>query len=291
MSAAPQSEQQFGGGVGALAPGLYPHVNADDYHARELGVVSKGALDRIAVAPSEYFAWVNGSDAKDQDEETAALRFGKAFHCAALEPVVFFRTHAIAPDFGDCRTKGPKDARDAWRKANSGKTWVSADDGTTIAGMVAALHAHPLASRILAKGQPELTARWDDPDTGLRCKARADWYVPDMRLMADLKSTTDPRPFAFVADAGLYGYHRQDALYRRVFAGAGATISNFVFVAVRKAPPHLAAIYELGRDEVDAGDAQNRRHMNTLATCLRENRWPGLPETIQTIQLKAWHLQ
>jgi hypothetical protein len=122
-----------------LPHGVHAGIPNAVYHQRVTGLVSKGALDLVARSPAHYMAWLEGND----EEPTAALEFGSAFHAALLEPARFVAEYATEPDFGDCRRKEPKAARDAWRAANVGKVPVSADDDKAIRGMLAAVRAHP----------------------------------------------------------------------------------------------------------------------------------------------------
>ena len=283
-----------------LAPGLYPDIAAADYHARELGVASNTALDKIAQAPSVYKHWVSGGD--DDEADTPALFFGKAFHCAVLEPDVFASSYAVEPTFGYLlkhdgsgttaeQGKANRERRDAWRKENAGKTWLTVQDGKTLAGMAASVRAHPLAGRLLrSAGQNEITCRWRDAETGLACKARSDRWLAKLRTMMDLKSTDDPRPSAFRRSCEQYGYDRQESFYREGFAAVGEPIDDFALVAVSKAAPHLVAVYTQAASSVYEAQAQNRQSLRTLAKCLATGEWPGLPIAIQELELRSWRL-
>jgi hypothetical protein len=276
--------------MSALSPGLYPDIAAEDYHARELGMASNTALDKIAQAPATYKAWIDGEDEDPDEPEAPAFAFGRAFHCASLEPDVFARSYAVAPDFGNCSHKGPKDAREAWRKEHVGLVWLSPKDGKTIAGMAASLRRHPFAGPLLRCGQSEVTARWRDPETGVECKARGDWWVRDLRTLADLKSTDDPRPGAFRRSCEQFAYDRQESFYRDGWAALGERVDDFAFVAVGKKPPYLVAVYTLAASSVYEAAAQNRQSLRTLADCLGKGEWPGLPVAIQELELRPWRL-
>jgi hypothetical protein len=215
-----------------LADGIHHGVPHAVYHERTLGVVSKSALDLVARSPAHYRAWVDGAE----EEQTAALAFGSAFHCALLEPDRFAAEYVTAPDFGDCRRKSNKEARAAWDEEHASATPLSAKWAEDIHGMIASIRAHPLAGKMLHRGEPELTVAWTDDPTGLRCKARADYYVRELRMVLDIKTTMDARAESFRRDVVRYGYRRQDALYRAGFAAVDAPIEHFVFVVVKRRP-------------------------------------------------------
>lgn len=263
---------------------ILENVTHAEYHQRKLGVVSKSILDLIDRSPAHYKQWVDDG----VEERTPALVFGSAFHCALLEPDRFAADYAVEPDFGDCRKKENKAARDSWRSLHEGKDPVASDDAETIKRMVAAVHRHPLASRMIADGKSELTLRWTDEDSGLPCRARADYYVERLGAVFDVKSTLDARPKAFQRDVLNYRYHVQDALYRAAFAANKIEVRHFAFICVEKDQPHAIAIYELDSDAVARGHAAARRNIETMKQCMFSGKWPGYSESIQTIQLPPW---
>lgn len=264
--------------------GIHADVPEAVYHQRVHGVAGKGILDIIRAAPAKYRAWLAGVE----EEETEALTFGKAFHMALLQPALFETTYVVEPAFGDCRKKDNKARRDEWRLVNADKLTLSPEDMTTIKGMVASVRAHPLAGRMVADGQPELTIRWADPDTGLECKARPDYYVRRLAMACDVKTTRDASFESFRRDAARHGYHRQDAFYRNAFAAVGAPIDHFVFIAVEKTAPHLVALYSLDTDDIRKGYASVTNDMARFRECLETDVWPGYEPTIQTLTLPPW---
>lgn len=259
-------------------------VPAYEYHEKKLGVVSKSALDEIARSPMHYRAWVDGVE----KEPTPALVFGQAFHCALLEPAVFSATYAIEPDFGDCRFKAAKTARDEWRESHQTHVRLNEEDGARIKGMIASINAHPAASRLLAEGESEVTLRWTDEQTGLACKARADYWVKSKRMVVDAKSTGDASPDGFVRSAASFGYHRQSAFYAEAFAACEHPIQHFALLAVEKEAPHACAVYVFDGGAVAVGHASIRSDIHTLQSCLESGVWPGYSSGVETLSLPPW---
>jgi len=268
----------------SLPHGLHRNYPAERYHARVPALASKGALDHVRKAPAVYKAWLEGHE----KEDTAAFAFGRAFHCALLEPDVFATTYAVEPDFGDCRTKANRTARDTWREQNSGRVLLSERDASMIAPMIAAVRAHPLASRMLQDGVPELTLRWRDEETGIECKARADHYVERLRLVVDVKTCDDASREGFRKSAAKYGYARQAAFYDAGFAALGEELEHFLFLCVEKERPHLVGLYNFDEDGMARGFASICEDLETLAWCLERDEWPGLPTSITTVDLPPW---
>lgn len=268
-----------------LPDGIHPGLPESVYHEKHIGLVSKSALDEFARSPKRYRAWVDGTI---RDEETPALAFGRAFHCAALEPDEYQARYVIEPDFGDCRKKENKAARDDWRGANAQRTLISRADAETIRGMVAALRSHRIASRILESGTPEVSALWTDKETGLRCKVRCDYRVAPRLLLADLKSTQDVSPEQFRRQVFAFGYERQHALYREAFAALGEPAEHFIFVGVEKTPPYDVVTYTLDDAAVQRGYLKVRACMRRLAECMASGTWPGVSDSIETLDTPPW---
>lgn len=266
-------------------PGIHHDVVEGVYHARILGVASKGALDRVLRSPAHYKAWVDG--AKDEDDSDA-LAFGKAFHCALLEPERFAVDYVVEPDFGDCRRKEPKAKRDAWREEHKGAIWLASEDASAIDGMIASARRHPRLCKLLEGGRSEVTARWRDEETGIDCKARGDYLTEGQRVLLDVKSALDASHDAFARAAANYGYHRQQAFYADGFAAAGCPIESFLFVAIEKKAPFALAVYDLDDADVIKGRLAIRRALNVLADCIEAGRFDAYPEEIQPLRLPVW---
>lgn len=271
--------------------GLHRDVPHDIYHQRHLGLVSKSALDLVHRAPLFYKAWVDGAE----EAPTEPLEFGGGFHCALLEPDRFESSYVVMPGFDEYRDKaGRLSTKEAkakvaeWREANAGCTVIEAEDQALMRAMVAAVHAHPLASKMVRDGDAEVTLRWKDADTGLQCKARADYYVRSRRMVVDVKTAADASSDAFRRSVANYRYHVQDALYRAAFAAIGEPIDHFCFVVVEKKPPHAIAVYTLDSDAIQRGYAHATGDIARLAECVRNDAWPGYPVTIQTLELPPW---
>lgn len=269
-----------------LPDGLHADVSAELYHARLPGLVSRTALTLFQRAPAVYKAWLDG--ASPEDDEKPDLLFGAALHCALLEPKVFARSYAVEPDFGDCRYKENKATRGAWRRENAGKALLSAEDDATISGMIRSIMAHPFAPKLLDGGDAEITALWRDEATGLRCKARADYYSPTLKLIVDVKTTRDGRERPFARSCANYGYHLQRAFYGDGFVAAGAPVEMFVFLAVEKKPPYLVKLHQLDLAALAKGRDEVRETMAQLAECIRADHFPGYDPSISTISLPPW---
>lgn len=262
--------------------GIHEGVPESEYHAPALGVVSKSALDAVDRSPAHYLTWLH-----EPKSDTPAFAFGRAFHCAVLEPERYARDYITMPDFGDMRSSKNRDKRDTWLEGKPGVV-LPAEDAARIGSMVAALRAHRLASKLFVGGLPEVTVTWQDEGTGLSCKTRMDYYVPQRELTIDLKSTKDASLDAFRKDVANYRYHVQDALYRDSARAAGEPIKHFVFVAVEKEAPYGIGVYTLDQDAIQRGYNAARANIDQLAEAVRTDAWRCYPERIESIDLPPW---
>lgn len=268
-----------------LPDGLAFDVPPEQYHQRTLGHVSKSGLDRFHRSPAHYKAWVDG---EVDDTDTPALTFGRAFHCAVLEPERFAREYCAAPDFGDCRFKANRERRDEWRSENAGKEELTAAESEAIIGMRDSVLRHPLAGKMIRDGRSEVSISWKDPGTGLRCRARADYYVKRLAMVLDLKSADDASPEGFRRAVAKHRYFVQDALYRFGFSEVGEPLQHFVLIACEKVRPYAVGTYSLDAEGIGRGYSSARHDMDAMAECIRTNHWPAYPEKIQTIDLPFW---
>lgn len=268
------------------AVGVHLNMPADEYHQRILGVASKGALDLVAKSPAHYKSWIDG--AYEEEDTSSVFAFGKAAHCAILEPYLFTQTYAVKPAFGDCRNTANKAKRDEWLAAHDGYTVISQEDYDAVCAMGKAVRAHKLASKLLSGGKPEVTVGWTDDATGLPCKARADYWKEKQGVIVDLKTCADASPLGFRKSVSNFRYHVQDAHYRRGFAAVGKQVASFVFVAIEKRPPYAIGIYTLNEDALQRGEQHVRANMQTLAECMKSGEWPGYDPGIQTLELPPW---
>ena len=284
-------------------PGIHRDVPAELYHQRVLGVVNKGALDQLTKpkTPAHYRAWLECGD----EEESKALAFGRALHCAVLEPELFAASYVEPvehpfrrPSTVQRNAKKPSQQTleaiaywDEWEAVNAGRTEITLLDKQTLLGMAGSIHCHPLAARLLEGGIAEATAIWNDPRQALLCKARMDYYLPERGLVVDLKSTEDASPEEFTRSVARYRYHVQHAHYASAFAATGNELRAFLFVPVEKTPPYAVAVHCIDAEAEGRGMELRDRAMDTLNRCLASDSWPAYEPRIHNLSLPVWALR
>lgn len=274
-------------------------VPAEEYHRRELGVVSAGVLRRLhEKTPAHYRAWVDDTDEGD----TPAKVFGRAYHDRVLLPELFARRYVGEPVGAPMRpTDAMRNAKnqsqssidrvafwEAWDAENAGKIVMAADQFALIEAMHAALMRNPEAAELFDEGESEVTLRWIDEATGLRCKARADRWNRRKRRMADLKTTDDAGERAFGRSVVKFGYDITHAHYCEGAKACGEPVDEYLIVAQEKSAPYLVAVYQLDAPAEARGYEIRERGMRTIETCLAADNWPGYPRGVQPLSLPGW---
>jgi len=249
--------------------GIYRGVPFQDYFS--WSAVSNSTLGRFAKYPALC---------KTEQADTPALLFGRAVHCAVLEPDQFAERYQPM-DLG--RSKAAKAARAEAEEA--GYTPLDASAHQEALDIAASVRNHPACGLVLSAGEAEVSIVWTD-ETGLRCKARIDWLAPS--VAADLKTTKDASPEGFARAVATYRYHVQQAHYLAGCEALGIEAEAFLFMAVEKTAPYPVACYQLSDATSNAGFRLWRHHLRGFAICETAGRWPAYSDEIETLNLPAW---
>lgn len=261
--------------AGAFVPGVYDTYTNAEYHAAD--GISKSDLDLIHKSPAHYIA--------ARHEETPALRFGSAFHCAVLEHDRFNEAYTIVE--GDRRTKVVKDAiKDA---EAAGKIILTADDFNAIMSMTESVLKNPICAALLRDSLKEHSVFGELDDVRVKC--RPDGWNVEKSVLFDLKSTEDASPEGFARTVAKYRYHVQDAFYRHVVAsatGGDADDLSFIFIAVEKKPPFAVALYQLDELAALQGWVDAREDLRRYKAAKDTDKWGGYSPRIETLSLPRW---
>jgi hypothetical protein len=259
--------------------GLHPDISGEDYYARVLGEANSGSLKLIlqkSLLHYHYWATQQLTD-EEQAAEKAAHTFGRAYHCALLEPDRFAEESIVEPYFGSLQSSRVRAERDHWRDRNADRLILTAKELRTLEGMGRALRAHPLIGDLVrGGGETEMTIVWRDPDTGLPCKARLDWVNRVFFFVLDPKSCKDASREGFARACASFFYHLQAVHYLEGCKAVGLDIRKFFFIAQEKEPPYACALYELDAPDEELGYRLRTKAMRMLADAMAMNHWPGL---------------
>jgi hypothetical protein len=246
-----------------------------DYHADP--AISASHLKAVMQSPYHY--WSRFLDPKRPTvEPSSAMRLGSLAHCAVLEP------DELSKRYSTCLPRNTKAGKEqAAELAAAGIEAVTESDMALALNMAASVRQHPYAAALLANGKAEQSFWADDLATGLRIKARPDWYTGT--TIVDLKTCSDASSGGFSRACATFAYNLQAQHYLNVcFA------ERFIFLAVEKTYPYAVGVYELDAAAMAAGAEQCRIGLQTISDCRAINEWPGYTTTCDTISMPNWAL-
>jgi hypothetical protein len=252
-----------------MKTGKYDNISLKEYHS--LPAWSKSSLDKINRSIAHYQEWK-----ENPPEQTPALSFGSALHCAVLTPELYKIQYAITP-ICDRRTKIGKDIYSEFISGNEGKEFIDYEGASQIERIGNAIFSHPLASQLLTLGEAEQSFFWIDPKTELECKARPDYLRHD-GICVDIKTCEDARFKPFQKAIYSYRYHVQGAFFMDgIFQATGMQCSDFVLIAVEKDPPYGIMVYTLDSLSIDIGRLEYQDNLLEVKQCKEH------PEAYKTV--------
>jgi len=280
-------------------PGVYFGVPAREYHAWDAINFSALKHARKTMADVQHYI--------DEPEQTSdQMAFGTLLHAAMLEPENVASLMIPPPVKKDGEVYKTKDAQGVldYLAKNPGKVIAWPEDMAAIKRIRENLLAHPEIAMVLSQRvtsgrdcNVEVSYTWVDPETGIRCKARADYIVwpsknqPGMRV--DFKSCNDPSPDGFAQSIGAHGYHIQNHMQAEGLRILGKPQVPGVWFAIQNCAPFKVAAYEPSSEPTAILDihaaSEYRMALNEYAACVRSGKWPGLPTGIRPIDLKTWY--
>lgn len=277
----------------SLEPGIHKNISDDVYFS--LPYLSKSRLCEFKKSPEHYLK----SFTEDEREISDGLRFGSAFDAYLFDRKRFDKDFYVSPP---CETilksgtnKGNKCGKQA--KSRHAGMWccgthasgqadrvppervITSEEFALFQPMVNSINAHPKAREIVKQTtSSQVVLIWDDPETGLRCKAKLDGFsMFNGGVIWDLKTCRDHRSYIFGKDAGEEGfdYYLQDAHYSAGMYelekkdNENASMRDFIFLAVDKKldkPIQRCGIsvFRARLDAVEAATTRRHKYMGLL---------------------------
>ena len=267
-----------------------------EYHANP--AISHSKLECYRRRPALYYKKYVAKTLP-QPEESGAFRLGSAVHCAVLEEKEFASRYVLRPDC-DRRTKEGKIQFAEFAAQHAGKTLLDSDEMAQVVAMREAVAAHPIASRLLNDGHPEMTWRKEQGNALGALQCRTDWfssfgceltggepYALDLKTVESLDSDAFRN---FERAAFSYGYHRQAGFYLPLINEIyQRPVSRIFYVAVEKVEPFGVAVYRLADDAIARGQDENIADLVRLKKSLEDNHWPNIEPTVHELKLPAWY--
>lgn len=277
-------------------PGLLVHQMPNErYHA--LPGASKSKLAKIEDSPFQYA----NAPWEDNDE----MGFGTLSHTLLLQPELFDEENVVLPE-GMRRDKRTKAYQEFLAEAGERRVVRQADLDDAIP-LVRAIEQHP-TWRAYSEDETtthlnEVSGWWEDPETGMLCKFRADRLsVPkaqDQPLLCwDLKTFGRVPTFANLQFYGEKYNHwpMGCAFYADGIATLFGRPCDVVLVVVQSKPPFEIAmpLYVIGGIDTDVykyGKMKYRQLLRRLADCEAAGIFPPAMLGIQQMELSTWAMR
>src|SRR3954453_6931649 len=250
---------------------------AVEYHAMVALSASGAAL--LSEECAAKFLWRSPWNPLYLPEVKTEFDLGVAAHVAVLAPERQ-EDSVVVIEAGDYRTTRAREARDTARAA--GKVPLLPYQFDIVRAIAGSIRSHPIASQAFAGGEAEMTLIWNDPETGLPCKARPDYLPSHGSWLVDLKTAASANPRSWRDPGFRLRYHARAAWY---LDGAAAVLGQapeeYWFVIVEKEAPYLVSVVSFDADALAWGRIANRKACERFAVSAAANDWPGYREAGQ----------
>jgi hypothetical protein len=152
-----------------------------------------------------------------------------------------------------------------------------------------AVKAHPLAGAILSEGRPEVTLRWDDPETGVPLRGRIDWLRDN--AIVDLKTCGrygGSELDTFGRQAASLDYPMSAANYVAGYAALTGETLPFITITVEVEAPHFITVGVYDEADLLEGHERMRSAIEEFARRTESGIWTDPPQ-IETIPVPGWY--
>ena len=263
---------------------LYFHryrLSNEDYHGCHQAV-SSSALKELWYGKNPQYCYQKFIKKTIQFKQTPAMMLGSATHKFILERHSFLKEYAIY--------KGKKKVGKPWQEfklQNPNREILTLAEYGQVQRMRDAVMRHPEANKLLSGGEAERSVFWRDDETGLLCRARADYtktLASGSKLIIDLKTCISAEPTNFAKAICNLGYPIQSCMYQEGFKADG-----FAFIALEKDNDwNTVEVYELSQSFEDCGHMLYRQALENWAKYRANDYWPTYRGGITEIEPPWW---
>ena len=246
---------------------LLKPIRMSEEEYRSNPAVNKSTLWELAKSPKHYRYIM-----ENPQQDTPALKIGRAVHAAVLQPEEFKTEYISAPDV-DRRTKEGREIYAAFVTAAEGKTVLSASDFEEACSIAAAVKDCEQAVELLTGCVFEKPLFWNHEETGLPCKCRVDAMKPG--IMIDLKTSSDASTDAFTKEVFWRGYDVQAAHYMDAYNVLFGSFPDWYFIVVEKSPPYVVNVLHADTGVIDYGFIRRDSLLSRLKDCKDSDSWEG----------------
>jgi len=260
--------------------GVYEGLSNEDYHADS--ALGSSSVKVVLKSLAHFKSYMS-----EPPKVTKALDFGTACHSAILEQD--FNKYTKAPDV--------RRGTIAWKehqKTHPDKILLKPDEYSSVKQMYEKFWSHKIAPKLTKLGKPEISFFAVDPITGLRVKARADYFVryDNKNFVVDYKTARDASDEGFAKAIWNYRYDISAAFYMYVIELAtGVRPDDFIWIAQDKDPPHLINTLRAPEAMITRADARVKHSLGLIKQAKETDIWPGYDETLREVELDDWAIR
>ena len=202
--------------------------------------LSYSSLKQFAISPAHYINYLN-----KEREETPALIFGSALHCALLQEDKFKDEFVISPKF-DMRKTADKEAYAKFQEQADGKKILPEDVYSEVFNLVNLVKENPEFVTIISDAV-SVELREEKELFGLPFVFIKD--IQTTNMIVDIKTVQSAAPSDLNKDFFNYDYPLQAAIYG----------DNFHFYVVEKNQPYYNGLIGVDSDWFDYGNSKLER--------------------------------
>jgi exodeoxyribonuclease VIII len=273
---------------------IYPDLSNEDYHALE--GISRSGIMRFLESPYKYWADYINPDRPKIKSPSNAMEFGSAFHTFVLEPHKFDELYVVEPAKVFLKDVG-REAFDLYKEhmielESSNKTILLKSEFDLLNKMKAALLDHPIARGFIEGGIYESSYFWEDPHTGLICKARPD--ILHCNAVVDLKTIADSGSRSYQYSMVDGGYHIQGAMILeglkqcRGYNEGELYINTVINVCIEKTYPYQIGIKIISEHALEIGHQKFKQALLDIKECMQTSKWSS--NATEVVELPNWAL-
>ena len=260
--------------------GFYEGMDFDGY----AGIDALNGSRLLAMRRSPmYYKWA----LDNPQPPTPAMILGTATHRMILEP-------DRVNDFAVWGEKEEEKVRrgkvwDEFHAAHADRMIITVAERDAMVGMtVGARKNLPIMKYASMKGKCEVSMFWKDKTSGRLYKGRVDKILNEGRIIFDLKTTRDCRPYKFGAQSYQLGYHIKMAMYWSGYMAITGKEPHMRLGAIESKAPHESAVYRVTKDVIVQGLEEWQELERTLTECEKNDDWPPAEQEETDLLLPAW---
>lgn len=260
-----------------MKAGIYTDLSIEDYH-QKVDAISASTLKNIRKSELSYIHYKNSKN----DERKSAFEYGNAFELAIMDEangtndfdkrVAIANTdqwtaEALSDNFNlknPAASKVYKDLKAKWEAANADKYQLNLRGSESLETIKASIHQlkqDETIWKLLCGTSYQISAIWEDEETGLMLKTRPDVAKINKNVILDIKTCRDASPHGFARQAAQLDYPIQAVMQidGMIKSGAMDKVDRYYYLAVEKEAPFNFALYHLTPDDIKSVMVEYRK--------------------------------